>query len=552
MLGAGANNRGKQMSDRAYLGVAEEPGGRRHSVRSEMQAVPNLIRPVGDRLMKVPPRDLTSYRDLHEMFYHSGVASILLDLRLSVRFFTAAAQSMVEISAADIGRPLADLKLLLNDPTLVADARSVITHRPSNREVAGANEIWFMRRAQSCVSRDNRVDGVAIPYPEISELKTAMREIDAARAYSDKLINTLLRPMVVLDDQLQVLFANPAFYATFQTDAPRTIGRYFGLLDNPLTSNPNLHVFLEGVKVDSPAIAESEIEIILSANDHRQFLLRVLRIEGNRSALGKFLFVGEDVTKRNHVAAALEAALLPADEANRGKSHFLAAASHDLRQPLQTMSLLRSLLAARTTDRQSSGLLDRLENTIWVMSGILNTILDINQLESGTVKCRSDEIPDQRAVTAAQGRVCRPHVDARARVACGPMRQCHLQRPSTLAEIMRNLISNAVKYTKKGKVLLGCRRRGDKLRVEVWDTGIGMPETEIGTVFVEFRQLDNATRERNRGLGLGLPIARRLAVLLGHNLDVGSILGKGSVFAIEVPLRQPSSIGPRRGARRRP
>ena len=108
--------------------------------------------------------------------------------------------------------------------------------------------------------------------------------------------------------------------------------------------------------------------------------------------------------------------------------------------------------------------------------------------------------------------------------------------PRLLEQIIRNLLSNAVKYTTEGKLLLGCRRRGDKLRIEVWDTGPGIPELELQAIFEEFHQLDNPARERSKGLGLGLAIVQRLADLLGHKIDVRSRLGAGSVFTIEVPL----------------
>jgi two-component system CheB/CheR fusion protein len=108
--------------------------------------------------------------------------------------------------------------------------------------------------------------------------------------------------------------------------------------------------------------------------------------------------------------------------------------------------------------------------------------------------------------------------------------------PRLLEQMIRNLLSNAVKYTNKGKILLGCRRRGDRLRIEVWDTGIGVPEEQLQAIFEEFHQVDNPARERSKGLGLGLAIVERVADLLGHTVDVRSRPGKGSVFAVEVPL----------------
>ena len=105
-----------------------------------------------------------------------------------------------------------------------------------------------------------------------------------------------------------------------------------------------------------------------------------------------------------------------------------------------------------------------------------------------------------------------------------------------LEQMIRNLISNALKYTQRGRVLLGCRRRQGTLRIEIWDTGIGIPESELQAIFEEYHQVDNAARQRSRGLGLGLSIVKSLGELLGHPISVRSLHGKGSVFSIEVPL----------------
>jgi two-component system CheB/CheR fusion protein len=108
--------------------------------------------------------------------------------------------------------------------------------------------------------------------------------------------------------------------------------------------------------------------------------------------------------------------------------------------------------------------------------------------------------------------------------------------PRLLEQMIRNLLSNALKYTQQGKVLVGCRRHKGKLRIEIWDTGIGIPESELQAIFEEYHQLDNAARQRSHGLGLGLSIVKSLGELLGHRVRVRSLQGKGSVFSIEVPL----------------
>ena len=116
--------------------------------------------------------------------------------------------------------------------------------------------------------------------------------------------------------------------------------------------------------------------------------------------------------------------------------------------------------------------------------------------------------------------------------------------PRLLEQMIRNLLSNAMKYTEHGKILLGCRRRRTLLRIEIWDTGIGIPEAELQAIFEEYHQLDNAARERSRGLGLGLSIVRRLGNLLGAEVRVRSQLGKGSVFTVEVKLAAPEAVPP--------
>ena len=170
------------------------------------------------------------------------------------------------------------------------------------------------------------------------------------------------------------------------------------------------------------------------------------------------------------------------------------------------------------------------------MTGMLNTLLDINQIEAGSVKPEFGDFP----VNDLFDRL-REELTYHAQAAGLELRvlRCGLSirsDPKLLEQMVRNLISNALKYTQRGRVLLGCRRRKGKLRIEIWDTGIGIPESELKAVFEEYYQVDNAARQRSRGLGLGLSIVKSLGELLHHPIRVRSRQGKGSVFSIEVPL----------------
>ena len=252
----------------------------------------------------------------------------------------------------------------------------------------------------------------------------------------------------------------------------------------------------------------------------------------------------EDITERNQAAEALEAAKRHAEQANLGKSRFLAAASHDLRQPLQTLSLLQGILAKKVRDAELVNLVLRLEEALDAMSGMLDSLLDINQLEAGIVRPQVVTFPVKELLERLRNEFAY-HAETRGLgwrvISCGLFVSSD---PRLLEQMIRNLLSNAVKYTESGKVLLGCRRRGDRLRIEVWDTGPGVPKEQLQAIFEEFHQLDNAARERNRGLGLGLAIVQRLAHLLGHAVDVRSRVGKGSAFSVEVPLSHEAAVQP--------
>ncbi len=223
------------------------------------------------------------------------------------------------------------------------------------------------------------------------------------------------------------------------------------------------------------------------------------------------------------------AAKREAEQANRGKSRFLAAASHDLRQPLQTLSFLQGILVRRVTDPTALGLVERLAETVSAMSGMLDTLLDINQLEAGIVRREIVAFPVNALLDQLRSQFAyhttAHHLGWRV-IPCGLNVRSD---PRLLEQMLRNLLSNAVKYTAAGRVLLGCRRRGDKLRIEVWDTGIGIPADHLSEIFEEFHQLDNPARERSKGIGLGLAIVQRLADLLGpcHRCPIPSGQGLG-------------------------
>jgi two-component system CheB/CheR fusion protein len=511
--------------------------------KEELQSLNEELTALNSQLQETLERQRSTSNDLQNILYSADTATLFLDAKLRIRFFTPAAKSFFRIIAGDIGRPLADLAPLAVDGTLLADARAVLTGvAPLRHEIEAGEDTWYIRRVLPYRGHDDRIEGVVITFADISQVKAAERRIEAARAYSDSIINTVRQPLLVLDGALRIVSGNDAFYRTFALAPERAVGRHFAAAGAHLAEITGLRSFLERIRVEPAPVADVEIEAELPLLGRRVLLMTARPIHDELAGEAKILLAIDDITERRRVAETLEAAKRQAEQANLAKSRFLAAASHDLRQPLQTLSLLQGILAKKVRDPDALKLVARLEETLGAMSGMLNTLLDINQLEAGTVRPELVTFPIEDLLERLRSEFA---YHAAARSLGWRMVPCGLSvhsDPRLLEQMVRNLLSNAAKYTEHGRVLLGCRRRGDKLRIEVWDTGRGIPEGQLRAIFEEFRQLDNSARERNRGLGLGLAIVQRLADLLGHTVDVRSRPGKGSVFAVDVPLARPEVI----------
>ena len=334
---------------------------------------------------------------------------------------------------------------------------------------------------------------------------------------------------IFLDEELKIRFFTPAATLLFRVLA-RDIGR-------PLADFASL-VDDSDLIYDASQILDDQtpIEKEVSTRNGIWYNRLILPYRNQDGGVEGVVITFRNITENKRAAEALADAKQVADRANVAKSRFLAAASHDLRQPLQTIRLLHGLLTVKAPGDEAQKLLKRLDATVGVMSGMLNTLLDINQLEAGVIHADMEDFPLNELFEHLDEDFGY-HMRAQGldwRVASS---RCVVRSdPRLLEQILRNLLSNAVKFTTKGKVLLGCRRRGDTMRIEVWDTGPGIPEEHRQAIFEEFHQMNNPARERAKGLGLGLAIVHRLSALLGHSIDLRSNNGRGSMFSIAVPI----------------
>ncbi len=225
------------------------------------------------------------------------------------------------------------------------------------------------------------------------------------------------------------------------------------------------------------------------------------------------------------------------EDVSRDKSRFLAAVSHDLRQPLHALSLFHASLKASLEQENQKNLLALADQSSRSLGEMLGELLDIARLDAGKIKPDPCRFPLASLLgECAEG--MQPLADEqglkfRLRL---PRKGCVKSDPVLLKRILRNLLANAIRYTESGGVLLGTRRRDDDVHIEVYDTGVGIPEESLPHIFDEFYQINNPERDREKGLGLGLSIVRRMADTLGHRIHVRSRPGSGSCFSIIVPL----------------
>ncbi len=245
-----------------------------------------------------------------------------------------------------------------------------------------------------------------------------------------------------------------------------------------------------------------------------------------------------------HATADLAAKKEEAERAHTAKSRFFAAASHDLRQPLHALGLFGEALKQQVHTKELSTLANRISSSISSLETLLNALLDVSRLDAGTIEVRKRHFPASQLFEHMKQQFEGPASAKGLKLKVRPTNWILYSDPILLERILINLVSNALRYTHHGRVLVAGRKRGNSLLIQIWDTGIGIPQNSLDNIFEEYVQLNNPDRDREKGLGLGLAIVARTAKLLGLHLYVLSRLNHGSVFCLEVPLGSTQKVAP--------
>jgi PAS domain S-box-containing protein len=442
---------------------------------------------------------------------------------------------------------------LYADPACRAEALSAVERSGRTQFVAelrrlDGRSIWVSESITAVRGEAGEVECYVGSMSEVTGLVTARHALHAFERSYRELFENATEGIFRSGPDGRILSANPAFV------------RLLGYPDErQMMQDVNEDGFQHYVDSRRPAefrrqIAESgrltnfESEVV-RRNGERIWVSENARVV--RDASGKILWYEgtvQDITQRKQAEATLQLARVTAERANKAKTRFLAAASHDLRQPYQAMRLLLHALACRQKDEQSKAIARRLDEAMTAGENLLNALLDITTLEGGMVRPHIAEFPISTVLDRLNVEFAPQAAALGQSLRFVPSRAVVRSDPVLLERILRNLILNAVRYSPGGCILVGCRRAGAALRVEVWDNGPGIPAEKLDEIFEEFAQLGNEERDSSRGHGLGLSIVKGLSRVLNHPVSVRSRPGRGTVFTVTLPAAERDAAQPRGAA----
>lgn len=355
----------------------------------------------------------------------------------------------------------------------------------------------------------------------------------------------------VTDETGRIIQSNPAgprIWAGARYVGPEHFGEYKGWRrDTGRPVAPEEWAAARAIRKGEASINE-EIDIECFDGTRKTILNSAVPLRDEHGGIRGAIIVNEDITARVRIEEHLRSAKAAADSANTAKSRFLAIASHDLRQPLQSLLLLIAALGQRLEGDERVGvLLSRVQETLEGLATLLTELLEVSRLESGAVRPRTQAVPLAPLLRRLAGEYEMRAAEKGLELRVVPCDLTVVSDPVLLKRILRNLVENGLRYTESGRILVGCRREGDSVRIEVHDTGPGIPDKEREAIFHEFHQLEPFGAAGSQGLGLGLSIVDRLSQLLGHRISLASEVGRGSCFAVTMRLADaevvPQAVG---------
>ena len=470
------------------------------------------------------------------------------------------------------GTSIADLKAMAINSGLVVEEHV-------NESSEGAVFLLSNSRWVQMTERSTREGGLVVLYSDITDVKNSemarrIKALEESERWIRVVTDHVPALIAYVGANMTVQFCNKVYEAWYGRNGESPLGKHLENIHQPELYQrlmPHMQAVLRGNSVNFefeetndtgetrymlrayvPNVDEhGEVigffVLIRDITDRRKTALALeqaydnleRRVKERTAALtGLNSQLRQEISERAAVEARLRDAKMDAERANLSKTKFLAAVSHDLLQPLNAARLFTSSLLEHSFGPKAEGLVRSVSTSLDDVENLLGTLVDISKLDAGVIKpdimafdlrdLLNNIAREFRQMALAEG-LTLDFVPSSAIVESDSQ---------LLARILRNFLTNAIRYTGTGRILLGCRRHREHVLLQVWDTGPGIPEDKLTEIFQEFKRIRPAGSQPDKGLGLGLAIVDKISRMLGHEVTVSSIQGKGSVFSVKVPVGQ--------------
>jgi two-component system, sensor histidine kinase len=396
---------------------------------------------------------------------------------------------------------------------------------------------------------------------DITERIRAEQALRESRLKMDAALSSLTEAVLICDTQGRFVEINEAFATLHRfknrSECPKTLGEYPHLLEVFLPDGSLLPLDMWAVPRALRGEVAANVEYTLRRKDtDERWMTRYCfgPIRDDSGTIVGAVMSARDITERKRIedvvraSAGLEQARDSAVRAKERNSRFLAAASHDLRQPLQTIELLNGTLRRLVTDREATEVLSQQDQAIDAMSRLLNALLDVSKLESGVVNPEPTHFNMRAIFDELRVEFAEMAADKGLQLEIDMSDEAVYSDPSLVEQILRNLLSNALKYTHQGWVRVSCARQANLVCVEVTDSGVGISAEQLPHIYDAFYQVGVAANSTRDGYGLGLSIVQYLVKLLSAELQVTSEVGRGSSFSLLLPEGNADQVTPQRAA----
>ncbi len=552
--------------------------------KEELQSLNEELTTVNSQLHDKVDELETTTNDLVNLLSSTDLATIFLDTELRIKRFTPSINRLFNLIPSDIGRPVSDISQKFYDDSLLPDLKAVLAKLvPVEKEIATMDGGYCIRRILPYRTQDNRIEGAVVTFTDITQLKTMSERLELRAQRGGVVIEIGQHALSGVEPDSLHAMALQAVAETLKTDLvclfqPGTEGQDLHLCGHhgEPAALPPLTVGKDGA-VDVGYVFWARDSLLVRDFSREKRLRPALRavrpdiasciatvIDGRSGPAGVLVayacsshhFSDDDVeflraianllgmaSERRQAQLEIEAARdalaeakVRAEQASDAKTRFLAAASHDLRQPVQAASLFHGALVSANKDKKLGRIIENLGSSLHAIGTLLESLLNISKLDAGVIRIEKRTLPLDEVLQPLAARTAALAEAKGLQLRYVPTRGAVHTDPELLAQMVQNLLSNAIRYTERGKILVGCRHRGRRLDLAVCDTGIGIPEGHLASIFAEFYQVSNEARQSSKGLGLGLSIVERIARLLDCPVSVRSTEGKGSIFIVSIPL----------------